>query len=171
MGRPCKLTPEVRKKVCAALAAGNTRECAAGLAGVGAATLYSWLAQGRKVGRGRFWEFLEAVKKAEAEAEARCVRVVREAMPESWQAAAWWLERRRKKRFGKAATVEVKGDRKKPVQIETKATVDVGDRLAPYLGVFRQLLDPSGALRPDGTFQPVDTAQAVPPPGGDAGPR
>lgn len=40
-------------------------------------------------------EFLDAVKKAEEEAVVRNVAIINKAASTSWQAAAWWLERRR----------------------------------------------------------------------------
>lgn len=158
MARPCKLTPKVQEQVCRAIADGNTRECAAELAGVGARSLFRWLAQGKAQGKGRFRQLWQAVQKAEAEAESHCVKVVRKAMPKSWQAAAWWLERRRKRRYGKAHSVEVKGDRSKPVQVETKATVDVGDQLAPYLDLFGRLAIED--LSRNSPEQPVPAPQA-----------
>jgi hypothetical protein len=44
----------------------------------------------------RFPEFSAAVKAAEADAELAMVQRVRTAADESWQAAAWWLERKMK---------------------------------------------------------------------------
>ena len=93
-GRPTALTPEVQARVCEAIAAGNTRHDAAEYAGVGTSTLNHWLTRGKKSGRGRFRQFLEAVKKAEADAVVRNVAVIQGAANKTWQAAAWWLERK-----------------------------------------------------------------------------
>ncbi|HKD34034.1 MAG TPA: hypothetical protein VKB73_11335 [Gaiellaceae bacterium] len=83
-----------------ALAAGNTRQAACHYAGISDETLANWM-------RGSL-EFLERVKKAEADAEVRMVaQVARAAQEGTWQAAAWWLERRRPEDYGRRDRVEV----------------------------------------------------------------
>lgn len=98
MSRPTKLTTELQGVICCALAGGNTRATAAGLAGIGERTLYRWLERGEEDSdddcETEFRQFWQAVKKAEAEAVEKHVAIVRNAAPRSWQAAAWWLERR-----------------------------------------------------------------------------
>ena len=94
-GRPSALTPEVQRRLCDAIAAGNTRNDAAEYAGVGESTLRRWLAQGRHRRSGKFRALLAAVKKAEADAVVRNVAIIQKAAATSWQAAAWWLERKR----------------------------------------------------------------------------
>ena len=94
-GRPTKLTPELQRRICEAIAAGNTRHDAAEYAGVGESTVRSWLAQGRPQRRGKFRAFLAAVKKAEADAVVRNVAIIQKAASKQWQAAAWWLEPKR----------------------------------------------------------------------------
>ena len=94
-GRPSALTPEVQRRLCDAIAAGNTRNDAAEYAGVGESTLRRWLAQGRRRRSGKFRALLAAVKKAEADAVVRNVAIIQKAAATSWQAAAWWLERKR----------------------------------------------------------------------------
>jgi hypothetical protein len=97
MPRPLKLDPAVMERLLQAVARGNTREDSARLAGVGVATLYRWLRLGRSQKRGKFREFREAIKKAEAEAVDKRVTAIAAAgmEPKTWQASAWWLERRR----------------------------------------------------------------------------
>ncbi len=76
-GRPTKLDDLTGKRVCDAIATGNTRRCAATAAG----------------------------EKADAEAEARQVTVIVDAAQAgAWQAAAWWLERRRSDRWARRET-------------------------------------------------------------------
>jgi hypothetical protein len=94
-GRPSALTPEVQRRLCDAIAAGNTRHDAAEYAGVAESTLRAWLAQGRRRRRGKLRALLQAVQKAEAEAVVRNVAIIQKAAATSWQAAAWWLERKR----------------------------------------------------------------------------
>lgn len=95
MARPTKLTPELQAAVVQAIAAGNTRHDAAEYAGVGMRSLYRWLARGRKAKGGRYRHLWQAVKKAEADAVVRNVAIIQKAAQKTWQAAAWWLERKR----------------------------------------------------------------------------
>jgi hypothetical protein len=85
----------VQRHLCDAIAAGNTRHDAAEYAGVGESTLRFWLARGRRQRRGRYRTLLAAVKKAEADAVVRNVAIIQKAANKTWQAAAWWLERKR----------------------------------------------------------------------------
>src|SRR6266446_2860070 len=92
-GRPTKFSAEVQERIVEAIKAGNYLETAAQSAGVSYQTLNEWIKHGEAESKGAFREFAEAVKKARAFAEARAVRVIRDAAPKTWQAAAWWLER------------------------------------------------------------------------------
>lgn len=99
MARPTKMTPQVVDAIMTALRGGNTRMCAAEYAGIAYETF-----------RRHFDAdviFGDAVKKAEAECEARCVAHVLKAAPNTWQAAAWWLERRRKEVYGRFLNVDL----------------------------------------------------------------
>lgn len=86
---------EARERVCTALAAGNTRRAACAFAGISEDTLANWLR--------RHSDFAEAVKKAEGDAEVRNVAIIsRAAQQGTWQAAAWWLERRYPHDYGRS---------------------------------------------------------------------
>jgi len=54
--------------------------------------------------------FAVAVKKAEAEAEAAMVHLICAAAPDTWQAAAWWLERKNPKEWGKVNRTHLSAD-------------------------------------------------------------
>jgi transposase len=95
MARPSAFTPAAQEAVVTAVTAGNTRSTAAAYAGVARSTLQRWLARGKKARRGAFRDFWDRLKKAEAEAVIRNVAIVQKAAEKQWQAAAWWLERRR----------------------------------------------------------------------------
>ena len=87
MARPRKLTADVQRRLCDALAAGNTRRAACAFAGISEDSVARY--------RDRFADFADAIQKAEADAEVRNVAIVtRAAQSGVWQAAAWWLERR-----------------------------------------------------------------------------
>lgn len=96
-----KLTEPRIEAALKALEHGCTRRAAAGAAGVGHATFYRWLEDGT---------FRDAVEKAEAKAEAAYTAAVANAIPKSWQAAAWWLERRHHDDYAQRSKVEMKVD-------------------------------------------------------------
>jgi hypothetical protein len=101
MPRPTKLTPETQARIIQALEAGNYFETACGYAGIHQATGYAWMAKGREATSGVYREFYEAVEKATANAEAGMVAIIKLASRDTWQAAAWWLERRAPDRWGR----------------------------------------------------------------------
>lgn len=97
MARPIELDDLKAQRICAAIAAGNTRRCAAAAAGVSVDSLITWVRRGRS-GEEPFAAFAARVQKADAEAEEAKVKVIGDAAEDgSWQAAAWWLERRRRR--------------------------------------------------------------------------
>jgi hypothetical protein len=99
VGRPTSLTPEVAKIIVDAMHAGNYLETAAALAGISVATLRNWLRVGRRGESPELADFAQAVTQARAIAEVRDLdRIGRDP---SWQSAAWRLERRHPKRWGR----------------------------------------------------------------------
>ena len=116
MARPSKLTPEIQKKIIEAVKAGNYYEAACAYAGVSYSTLRGWIVKGEKAKSGKYLKFLEAVRQAEAEAEARIVLQWQKAMPEDWRAAQAFLERRYPERWSKKETHVLEGgDKNKPI--------------------------------------------------------
>ena len=98
MARPTKLTPDVRDRIATMIQAGAYAEQAARAAGISASSYYSWMERGERP----FSEFSETIKTAEAVAEQERVSRIQEAADAgTWQAAAWWLERRFPGRWGR----------------------------------------------------------------------
>lgn len=171
-GRPTKLTPETQKKIVAAIRSGNFFETACEFAGISRSTGFEWL----RIARGEhpdkkptkpFLDFLDAVKKAEADAEAEQLLIIRNAAkggteyrsetvnkydkdgrvkevierkqltPPNWTAAAWYLERKHPERWG----------RTKPTcdhdsNMDEPAQGDLGGQLTPEqaLAMAREVL-------------------------------
>jgi hypothetical protein len=127
-GRIPKLTPEIHAAVVRDIAAGVPREHAAERASIHRATLFRWLARGRKDRAGPYRDLCDAVKRAEADALAASVarirraaqggqvierttttttrkdgssttKVVERMTAGQWTADAWWLERRHPDEF------------------------------------------------------------------------
>jgi transposase len=86
VGRPTKRTPEIVGQILTGVARGWPVKVAAAKAGVGYSTVREWA-----VGNP---EFAEALENAEGAAQAKYLGQIEEASAESWQAAAWILERR-----------------------------------------------------------------------------
>jgi len=101
MGRPSKLTPDLQARIAAFLGAGAYIETAASAAGVSKQTLYNWLRLGSE-GQEPYDSFLDAVEKAQGEADIRDLKTIRDAASKGvWQAAAWRLERRHPGEWGR----------------------------------------------------------------------
>lgn len=99
--RPTKKTPERIAAILKALRAGNTRAASARFAEIHRDTLHDWMQTDPS--------FSDAVEKAEADAEVRFVTRIATAAEETWQAAAWWLERRRPDDYRQQQTQHIQG--------------------------------------------------------------
>jgi transposase len=120
MGRPTKLTPEVREQVVELVRQLNYAETAAGCAGIGKSTYYRWMKRGEDEESGPYREFKDAVRLAEAEAEMKALAMVRDAAPRDWRAATWFLERRFPHRWGRRERRDMKvAGQPIPIQIIT----------------------------------------------------
>ena len=106
-GRPTKYTPPTVAKITDALRGGNTRRASCAVADVSQDSLALWLRT--------YPEFAEAVEKAEGKAEAKMVSVIKAASETTWQAAAWWLERKHKAEW--SSRVEQTGADGSPVKV------------------------------------------------------
>lgn len=84
-----------------ALRHGCTRRAAAAVGGIHPDTFYRMMQDPT---------FSDAVVKAEGEAEAAFTAIVADASVKSWQAAAWWLERRKHADFAQHARIDMTVD-------------------------------------------------------------
>ena len=106
-GKTTKYNDETITHITQALRAGNTRRASCSYAGISEDTFANWL-------RDRS-EFAESIKKAEADAEVRNVAIIQRAADTTWQAAAWWLERKHKAEW--SSRVEQTGADGSPVKV------------------------------------------------------
>jgi hypothetical protein len=110
VGRKPKLTPEVIKRLENALLAGNYIETACDYAGISRSIFYAWMAEAEQERPKKIiLELKDTVARARAEAEMRNVTKIQKAADDSWQAAAWWLERSHSKKWGRQQKVELSG--------------------------------------------------------------
>lgn len=122
-GQPTKLNADVQERILEAIRAGNYNDTAAKYAGIGVSTFYSWMERGRRereraaalntapdAKEALYLDFMEAVERAEAESEVRDVAIIaRAAATGTWQAAAWRLERKYPRKYGRFDRNEISG--------------------------------------------------------------
>ena len=106
-GRPTKYTEQTVAKLLEALRGGNTRRASCAAGNISQETFARWLADNA--------DFVDAVEKAEGEAELRNLAVIQDATKTTWQAAAWWLERKHKAEW--SSRVEQTGADGSPVKV------------------------------------------------------
>lgn len=123
-GRLTKLTPELQEKIVKAVSLGNYIETSAAYAGVNKQSLYTWMKRGNRQKKGPFRDFLDAIKKAMAEAEIRDLENIRVISTNgNWQASAWRLERKFPKKWGRKERIEHVGDGGGAVQVQVQVEV------------------------------------------------
>src|SRR5215207_800487 len=83
-GRPTKLSPEVHRNIVAFIRAGAYSWVAAEAAGVSKTTFHRWLQRGAEEPRGRYREFADDVRQAQAQARVAAETEVRRTSPVSW---------------------------------------------------------------------------------------
>jgi hypothetical protein len=116
-GRPTKYSDDVVKRITDALRGGNTRRASCAAGGISQDTLAVWLRDNP--------DFADAVEKAEGEAELRNLAVIQDATKTTWQAAAWWLERKHKQDW--SSRVEQTGADGQPVKVIVEYSDPVKD--------------------------------------------
>jgi transposase len=96
---PKALNESTRVRILAAIRKGMTLARAAECGGVSFETYRKWRKRG-EAGEEPFCAFFAEVKEAERDAEEELLLRIREHSIETWQAAAWLLERRYPHRYG-----------------------------------------------------------------------
>lgn len=120
-----KLTEKTIEKAQKGIAIGTPQKYVAQSLGISEEAWYSWMRRGEHDLQNDkddtiFAKFYESVKKAQAKSVSRCVSMIQKASIDTWQAAAWWLERRYPEEFGRKEKVDVSG-------VEIHVTYDFGN--------------------------------------------
>lgn len=136
MTYPSKLTPERHAKIVKDLADGAYAKVAALANGVNDRTYRDWMARGRDAARYEYGgavdpadqpyvNFHDAVKEAEAKAEMLAIGRIQKAAETTWQAAAWYLERKHSDRWGRKDHLrqEISGPDGAAIQVEAEDAV------------------------------------------------
>jgi len=147
VARPTKLNPAVSERIVQALRAGNYAEAACRAAGIGPSTYYRWLELGQSEDSGPHRDFLEQVRRAEAEAEVHAVALLRRAMPEDWRAALAYLERRHPTRWRRRQSTELTGPDGGPIRTEQGEAPDLSLLTEAELKTLEEVL--GRASQPD----------------------
>jgi transposase len=131
-GRKPKLTKELIELLGTALQNGNYIETACDFAGINRATLYRWLHESEEDdAKPILKELSDTVRKARAQAEMRNVLRIQKAADDSWQAAAWWLERSQPKKWSKQTNVELSGVNGNPINVALDTRAALLELLTP----------------------------------------
>ena len=106
IGRPTKLTPDVADLLVQMLRAGNYVGVSCHAARITRRTFAEWMKRGlsSRPEDEIYREFRERAEQARAEGEVRNVTSIASAARESWQAAAWLLERQYPERWGRPSS-------------------------------------------------------------------
>ena len=115
IGRKSKYSPQMQSALCQWLRKGCSYKDACGMEGISYETFRRW--QDEKS------VFCVALKKAEAECKVARIQTVLKASDKSWQAAAWWLERRCPDEYGRMVKEE------KPENVVTIEELEEAGRL------------------------------------------
>lgn len=104
MGRPTKLTPEVRAMLVNLIKSGQPIANACSVVGIDESTFYNWKVRA-EAGEHDFLDFFKSLKRAEDECQAMHLANITAHSKRSWQASAWLLERRWSGTFARAQPV------------------------------------------------------------------
>ncbi len=110
-GTPLSIDDEKMKIILDAILAGASHSVAAQVAGVPVRRFKDWIERGESGDMNvpaELVEFARRVRMAESRGELGLIARIRRASEENWSAAAWLLERRHSKRWGKQTTVNVR---------------------------------------------------------------
>lgn len=110
-GRPSKLNEDTKSRLLQAIRLGCTYDKACAFAGISYQTLRNWIKRGEQSTKGQYFDFVDELKKAEASAVVGWLAHIEKAAKDgTWQAAAWKLERRYPREWGKGDREEDNGD-------------------------------------------------------------
>lgn len=142
-------------RICRTIARGNYVETALALAGVPKSTFFSWMKAGTQQPEENPLQakLLEAVERAQAEAEARDVKRLDLAAEDDWRAVAWRLERRFPRKWGHLERMELTGMGGGPVETTQTARLDLTKLSNEELELMEKLLTKA---------KPTDTTETPP---------
>lgn len=119
-----KLTDEVQETIVESLENGLSIAAACGRARIAKSTFYDWYNKGAEKKSGKYRDFHDAVDNAKDVAQANFEGVITSAAGKgTWQAAAWWLERRRREQYKLKESHEI------DAKVESNVTVNLLEKM------------------------------------------
>ena len=113
-GRPTILSFELIKELYKVISAGVYTKQACNFLGISQRSYYSWMATAEKdEDQGRetiYTHFMHTMKKAQDIAEIYAINEIQKAAKHTWQAAAWYLERKAPDRWGRKDSIQYSGE-------------------------------------------------------------
>lgn len=107
-----KYTKETVKEICDNLKLGLTIKDVCEYVGINPDTFFDW--QKNKP------DFSDRIKRAQMECKRRCISIIHRASINSWQASAWWLERRHADEYQMKNKTELTGAGGKSIEFSVK---------------------------------------------------
>jgi hypothetical protein len=126
VGPKTLLTNELTDQLATILRAGNYLGVALRAVGLHRRTFHDWMKRGtsERERDAEFRVFRERIRKARAEGEVRNVAHIARAAVQSWQAAAWLLERQYPERWARPTTRELRLDEEAPTGTPEASVVE-----------------------------------------------
>lgn len=103
MGRECLLTDELQKQLIECIESGLYYDIACQAVGIDKSTFWRWMKEGRANLDQQKKDFYDAIKKAKGKCAKDALDIIKAHRLKEWTAAAWLLERRFRKYYGKDA--------------------------------------------------------------------
>lgn len=128
MANPTKLNPNLIETMAKLFELGCTAKATYDAVRVGASTYVHWIKVGEEAAEKdpenlSPWELLcvelvEKTNQAQAKFQEKCLTIIQDATPKTWQAAAWLLERRNPKDFSIYSRADIKKDERVKITFE-----------------------------------------------------
>lgn len=121
-----KLTDEMCDAICQNIKEHNTLKYSAQKEGITERTFWNWMSRGEEAKSGKYFQFFQAIKKAQEEAKSDIVKEIKGHGKKNWQALAWLLERMYPKEFGRRENVKMehKGKLKQEIKVDSDLLKD-----------------------------------------------
>jgi hypothetical protein len=126
-GRPEKISQEKIDLICSYLKNGEYVETAIALADVPKPTFYLWCKMGHEKPKSLYAKLIDAVQRAQAEAERKDLLYISKAASKQWQAAAWRLARRNPNRWADTQSRVIANENETKPSNEFKLAYDLSD--------------------------------------------
>ena len=120
-----KLTDDLINEIAALIREGNYIETTCRAVGISSQTYRTWKKRGEAATSGIYRRFFEAIDQSEAKAESRYLGVIKDAAnSKTWQAAAWYLERKYPERWGRRQFTDITSGGKPLQKIDASQLTD-----------------------------------------------